>query len=95
MKTYPKNIAGICYEICDSFNNLSNLNQQLYDFWISKLYDEDGDLVKEMWTEETATEMYKDVMMQLKQWTLSKLAQEVFHKTPPPLKINKSTKQSK
>ena len=66
MKTYPTNIAGTCYEICDSFNNLSNLNQQLYDFWISKLYDEDGDLVKEMWTEETATEMYKDVMMQLK-----------------------------
>ena len=95
MKTYPKNIAGICYEICDSFNNLSNLNQQLYDFWISELYDEDGDLVQEMWSEETAREMEKDVMMQLRQWTLSKLAQGVSHKTPPPLKINKSTKQSK
>jgi hypothetical protein len=66
MITYTKNIAGICYEICDSFNNLSNLNQQLYDFWISELYDEEGDLVQEMWSEETAREMEKDVMMQLR-----------------------------
>ena len=94
MKTYPKNIAGICYEICDSFNNLSNLNQQLYDFWISELYNEEGDLVEEMWSEETAREMEKDVMMQLRQWTLSKLA----HKAPKIrsrcLKINKSTKDT-
>ncbi len=66
MKTDTKNIAGICYEICDSFNNLSNLNQQLYDFWISELYNEEGDLVQEMWSEETAREMEKDVMMQLR-----------------------------
>jgi hypothetical protein len=47
-----------------AFGNLADLNEQLYDFWISELYDEEGDLVDEMWTEETVYEMEKDVMMQ-------------------------------
>jgi hypothetical protein len=58
------NTAAIHNAISAAFGNLSNLNEQLYDFWISELYDEEGDLVEEMWTEETVREMEKDVMMQ-------------------------------
>jgi hypothetical protein len=47
-----------------AFGNLAELNSMLYDFWISELYDEDGDLVEGMWSEETVREMEKDVMMQ-------------------------------
>jgi hypothetical protein len=47
-----------------AFGNLADLNEMLYDYWISELYDEEGDLVDEMWTEETVREMEKDVMMQ-------------------------------
>jgi hypothetical protein len=58
------NTAAIHNAISAAFGNLSNLNEQLYDYWISELYDEEGDLVEEMWTEETVKEMEKDVMMQ-------------------------------
>jgi hypothetical protein len=47
-----------------AFGNLADLNEMLYDFWISELYDEEGDMVDGMWTEETVKEMEKDVMMQ-------------------------------
>jgi hypothetical protein len=47
-----------------AFGNLADLNEMLYDYWISELYDEEGDIVDAMWTEETVSEMEKDVMMQ-------------------------------
>jgi hypothetical protein len=50
--------------ISAAFENLSNLNEQLYDYWISELYDAEGDMIGEMWSEETVNEMEKDVMQQ-------------------------------
>ncbi len=47
-----------------AFSNLSNLNEQLYDYWISELYDEEGDMLDEMWSEETVREMERDVLLQ-------------------------------
>jgi len=58
------NTSEIKSAIAAAFSDLSNLNEQLYDYWISELYDEDGDFVEGMWTEETVREMKKDVMMQ-------------------------------
>jgi hypothetical protein len=58
------NATEIDNAINTAFGNLADLNEMLYDFWISELYDEEGDLVDEMWTEETVLEMEKDVMMQ-------------------------------
>jgi hypothetical protein len=58
------NTAAIHNAISAAFGNLADLNEQLYDYWISELYDEEGDLVDEMWTEETVREMEKDVMQQ-------------------------------
>jgi hypothetical protein len=58
------NATEIDNAINAAFGNLADLNEMLYDYWISELYDEEGDLVDEMWTEETVKEMEKDVMMQ-------------------------------
>jgi hypothetical protein len=58
------NTAAIHNAISEAFGNLADLNEMLYDFWISELYDEEGDIVDAMWTEETVREMEKDVMMQ-------------------------------
>jgi hypothetical protein len=58
------NTAAIHNAISAAFGNLADLNGMLYDYWISELYDEEGDLVEEMWTEETVKEMEKDVMQQ-------------------------------
>jgi hypothetical protein len=58
------NTAAIHNAISEAFGNLADLNEMLYDYWISELYDEEGDMVDAMWTEETVLEMEKDVMMQ-------------------------------
>jgi hypothetical protein len=58
------NTAAIHNAISEAFGNLADLNEMLYDYWISELYDEEGDMVDAMWTEETVREMEKDVMMQ-------------------------------
>jgi len=60
----PMNTTEINDAINAAFGNLADLNEMLYDFWISELYDEEGDMVDGMWTEETVKEMEKDVMMQ-------------------------------
>ena len=48
--------------ISQAFANLSALNQQVYDYWISELYDIEGDLITEKWNEKTLDEMETDVM---------------------------------
>jgi hypothetical protein len=58
------NATEIDNAINAAFGNLADLNEMLYDYWISELYDEEGDMVDAMWTEETVLEMEKDVMMQ-------------------------------
>jgi hypothetical protein len=60
----PMNSTEIDNAINAAFSNLSNLNEQLYDYWISELYDEEGDMLDEMWSEETVREMERDVLMQ-------------------------------
>lgn len=47
-----------------AFGNLAETNQMLYDYWISELYAEDGDLVCEQWNAENLKLMEDDVMNQ-------------------------------
>ena len=48
--------------ISQAFAILSNLNEQVYDYWVSELYTVDGAMIDEMWNEQTLSEMEKDVM---------------------------------
>lgn len=50
--------------IANAFSNLADLNQQLYDFWISALYDEQDEMIMERWNERNLKLMEEDVMMQ-------------------------------
>jgi hypothetical protein len=48
--------------ISNAFSNLAQLNEQVYDYWISELYTVNGEMIAEMWNEQTLNEMEKDVM---------------------------------
>lgn len=48
--------------IAQGLNELINLNQQVFDFWYSELFDENDNPVMEMWTDQTLNEIEKDVM---------------------------------
>lgn len=48
--------------ISNAFLNLSELNQMVYDYWVSELYTVDGNFVEAEWNEQTLSEMEKDVM---------------------------------
>ncbi len=48
--------------ISNAFLNLSTLNDDLYDYYVNRLYTVDGDFVKEEWNEKTLSEMEDDVM---------------------------------
>lgn len=48
--------------IAQGLDNLNNLNQQLFDFWYSELFDENDDPIMEKWTDQTLNEIEKDVM---------------------------------
>ena len=48
--------------ISEAFLNLSTLNEDLYDYYVNRLYTVDGDFVKEEWTEKTLSQMEDDVM---------------------------------
>lgn len=50
--------------IAIAFLNLSDLNEQLYDYWIAELYTVDGDFVEKNWSEQTLKMMEDDVMHQ-------------------------------
>jgi DNA-binding transcriptional regulator YbjK len=50
--------------INNAFANLADLNASLYDYWLSELYDEEGDLIVDAWNEVTLNLMETDVMMQ-------------------------------
>jgi hypothetical protein len=47
--------------INQAFGNLSETNQMIYDYWISELYDEDGDLIESEWNETNLKLMETDV----------------------------------
>ena len=48
--------------ISQAFLNLSELNQQIYDYWISELYTVDGDFIEKAWNESNLKKMEDDVM---------------------------------
>ena len=48
--------------ISNAFLNLSELNQMVYDYWVTELYTVDGNFVEAEWNEQTLSEMEKDVM---------------------------------
>jgi hypothetical protein len=48
--------------ISQAFLNLSTFNEDLYDYYVNRLYTVDGDFVKEEWNEKTLSQMEDDVM---------------------------------
>ena len=46
-----------------AFYNLSQHNQQVYDYWLSELYDAQGDIIADQWNQQNLDLMEKDVMM--------------------------------
>ena len=48
--------------IAQAFLNLSELNQMVYDYWISELYTVDGDFIEKAWNESNLKKMEDDVM---------------------------------
>ena len=45
-----------------AFDHLYNLNEQVYDYWISELFDVNDRKIVEKWNEQTLYEMETDVM---------------------------------
>jgi hypothetical protein len=62
MSTTPMTQVEINTAISNAFLNLSTLNDDLYDYYVNRLYTVDGDFVKEEWNEKTLSEMEDDVM---------------------------------
>jgi hypothetical protein len=48
--------------ISAAFNNLSVLSEQVYDYWIMQLYDDESEMIVEKWNEQTLKMMEDDVM---------------------------------
>jgi len=48
--------------ITDAFNNLYNWNSQVFDYWISELYDVNENEIWDKWNEDTLKLMETDVM---------------------------------
>jgi hypothetical protein len=48
--------------ISQAFLNLSTVNEDLYDYYVNRLYTVDGDFVQGEWNEKTLNEMEDDVM---------------------------------
>jgi hypothetical protein len=47
-----------------AFYNLANSNEMLYDYWLTELYDEEGDIISEQWNDRNLKLMEDDVMNQ-------------------------------
>jgi hypothetical protein len=48
-----------------AFYNLANSNEMLYDYWLTELYDEEGDIISEQWNDRNLKLMEDDVMNQV------------------------------
>ena len=48
-----------------AFYNLSQHNQMLYDYWLSELYDDEGEMIVDQWNQQNLKLMEDDVMNQL------------------------------
>jgi hypothetical protein len=62
MQTTEMNHAQLFDAISAAFSNLSELSAQVYDYWISELYDNDGDINLPQWNEQNLKLMEDDVM---------------------------------
>lgn len=48
-----------------ALDNLSSLNEMLFDYWCSVLYEDDDDtIIEHLWNEDTLATLEKDVMQQ-------------------------------
>jgi hypothetical protein len=45
-----------------AFHNLSELSSMVYDYWLSVLYTDDGDIAWEEWNEDNLKLMETDIM---------------------------------
>jgi hypothetical protein len=61
-QTTAMNQVQINTAISDAFSNLAEVNVDLYDYYVNRLYTVDGDFVKEEWNEKTLQQMEEDVM---------------------------------
>ena len=48
-----------------AFYNLSQDNEMIYDYWLTELYDEEGEMITSQWNEDTLKMMENDVMNQM------------------------------
>lgn len=48
----------------NALSNLYNLNEMIYDYWVSELYDTEEQRIDEKWNEEVLSTMELDVMQQ-------------------------------
>jgi hypothetical protein len=48
-----------------AFYNLSQHNRMLYDYWLSELYDEEGEIIVDQWNQQNLKLMEDDVMNHL------------------------------
>jgi hypothetical protein len=62
MSTTEMTKVEISDAISAAFANLSELSAQVYDYWITQLYDENDDMIAEEWNEQTLNMMEDDVM---------------------------------
>ncbi len=62
MNTNQMTQTEINNAISQAFANLSVLNEQVYDYWVSELYTLNGDINSEKWNEKNLNEMEVDVM---------------------------------
>jgi hypothetical protein len=65
MSTISSNLmtkTEISDAIAAAFANLSELSAQVYDYWITQLYDENDNMIAEEWNEQTLNMMEDDVM---------------------------------
>jgi hypothetical protein len=48
-----------------ALDNLSFLNEMLFNYWLSELYEDDDEtMIVSMWNEQSLANIEKDVMMQ-------------------------------
>ena len=48
--------------IANAFSNLAESAPQVYDYWVSELYSDEGEILKDQWNESNLQLMEDDVM---------------------------------
>ena len=62
MNNTQMNQLEINHAINAAFDNLYNLNEQVYDYWVNELFTVSDERIVEKWNEQTLYEMETDVM---------------------------------